>query len=202
MEFYSPKNVRDRGLSKVAVVLDATETPVDKVWQTDAPWETYINFMGNATCEVLIISITSGGATCLISQEFGGRVIDAEVVKASGIIDRLVEQEPSHNGIHVMANRGFNTIAPLLMRVKLYYVAPHSKRRGEGQYSRGDDNTTRDVANLRIHVERAIEAMTEWRILGSKFDSQPFDLIDPFHAVCGAIVNLLHAPLATSEKKG
>ena len=71
----------------------------------------------------------------------------------------MVEQGLSHNGMHVMADRGFNTIAPLLMRVKIHYVAPPMKRKGEGQYRREDVNITRDVGNLRIRVQRAIGAM-------------------------------------------
>eukprot|EP00904_Undaria_pinnatifida_P003991 jgi/Undpi1/13593/HiC_scaffold_9.g03247.m1 len=112
-----PQNFRERGLSKVAIVLDATETPVDKVWQADAAWETYSNCKGKGTCKVLI-GITSWGAICLISKAFGGRVTDAELVKELGIIDRLVEQGLSDNGMNVTADRGFNTIAPLLMQVK------------------------------------------------------------------------------------
>ena len=165
-----PLKTSETGLSKVVIVLDATETPVEKVWQTNAAWGTYSNYKGKATCKVLI-GITSGGAICCISKAFSGRVADAELMKESGIIDRFVEQDLSDNSMHVMADRGFNTIAPLLIRVKIHYVAPPSKRRGEGQYSREDANFTRDVADLRIHVERAIEAMKEWRILGSKFDS-------------------------------
>ena len=200
VELYAPQNFRDRGLSKVAIVLDATETPVDEVWQTDAAWVTYSNCKGKATCKVLI-GITSGSAICFISKTFGGRVTNAELVKESGTIDRLVEQGISENGMHLMADRWFNTRGPLLMRVKIHYVAPPSKRRGEGQYSREDANLTRDVANLRIHVERAVGAMKERRILGSKFDSQQFDVIDPCYAVCGALVNLLHAPFATPDKE-
>ena len=41
VELYALQNFRDRGLSKVAMVFDATDIPVDKVWQTDAAWETY-----------------------------------------------------------------------------------------------------------------------------------------------------------------
>ena len=201
MEQYAPYNFRDRGLSKVAIVLDATETPVDKVWQTDAAWETYSNCKEKGTCKVLI-GITPWGAICLISKAFGGRVTDAELVNESGIIDRLVEQGLSDNGMNVMGDRGFNTIAPLLMQVKIHYVAPPSERRGEGHNNREDANFTRDVANLRFHVERAIGAIKEWRIVGSKFDSQQFDLIDPCYAVGGALVNLLHAPFATPDREG
>ena len=83
VELYAPKNFRHRGLSKVAIVLDATETSIYKLWQTDTAWKTYSNYKGKATCKVLI-GITSGGAICFKSQAFGRRVTDAELVKESG----------------------------------------------------------------------------------------------------------------------
>ena len=173
---YAPQNFVDKGLSKVCIVLDATETPVDKVWQTDAAWATWSNYKGKSTCKVLI-GITSGGAICFISNVFGGRVNDEELVKESGVIDRLVEGGLSGKGMHVMADRGFNTIATLLMQAEFNYVAPPSTRKDEAQSRPEDAAITRDVANLRIHVERAIGAMKQWSILDHKFDSQQFDQI-------------------------
>jgi len=53
-----------------------------------------------------------------------------------------------------MVDRGFNGVAPLLLQVGMHYVAPPSTRGGEEQFTGEDAGVTRDVANLRIHVER------------------------------------------------
>lgn len=196
VESTAPPNFVEKGLSKCYIVLDATESPVDKVWQTDAVWETFSPYKGKTTCKVLI-GITPGGAICSISDAYGGHVTDGELVAESGIIDELVAKGLPHRGYHVMADRGFNSIAAHLVHKHIHYVAPPSKRTDEPQSNPEDAAYTRDVANLRIHVERAIGAMKQWRILDSKFDSQQFDLIGACYFVCGALVNCTHEPFAS-----
>ena len=71
VEATAPPNFIDKGLSKVAIVLDATETPVDKVWQTDAAWATWSNYKGKSTCKVLI-GITPGGPSVLYRKRSPG----------------------------------------------------------------------------------------------------------------------------------
>ena len=198
VETNAPPTFREKGLSKCFIVLDATESPVDKLWQTDAAWETYSAYKGKSTCKVLI-GITPGGAICYTSKPYGGHVTDKELVEQSGLIDELVEKGLPGKGYHVMADRGFNTIAPELVKNNIHYVAPPSKRTGEPQSNPEDANFTRDVANLRIHVERAIGAMKQWRILDKKFDSQQFDLIGACYFVCGALVNCTHEPFASAN---
>lgn len=194
VERHAPDNFIKKGLSKVAVVIDATESRVDKVWQSDAARATWSNYKGTSTGKVLI-AITPGGAICHISQVYGGRVTDEELVVESGIIEGLIDMGICGKGFHVMADRGFNTIARrLMLEHKIHYVAPPSKRRDEPQFNPQDANITRDVANLRIHVERAIGAMKQWRILDKKFDSQQFDLMGSCYDICGALVNLVHEP--------
>ena len=97
------------------------------------------------------------------------------------------------------ADRGFKTIAPLLLKNNIHYVAPPSKRKDEEQFRKEDAAVTRDVANLRIHVERAIGAMKQWTILDKKFDSQRFDLISPCYEICGSLVNMAHQPFARTS---
>lgn len=98
--------------------------------------------------------------------------------------------------MHVMADRGFNGIAPLVISKGLHYVAPPFKRKDEEQFTEEDAVVTRDVANLRIHVERAIGAMKQWRILDTKFDSQQMDNVGYIALVCAALVDLTRKPFA------
>lgn len=55
-----------------------------------------------------------------------------------------------------MTDRGFNSMAPLLIDIGMHYVAPPSKRKGEDQFTEEDAGITTDVVNLCIHVKRAI----------------------------------------------
>ncbi|CAN0398794.1 unnamed protein product [Pylaiella littoralis] len=119
-----------------------------------------------------------------------------ELVRQCGIIDELEREGFGGQGMHAMADRGFNSIAPMLLNIGMHYVAPPSKRTGEEQSTEEDAGITRDVTNLRIHVKRAIGAMKQWRILDTKFDSQQLDNVGVVALICAALVNLTHEPFA------
>lgn len=166
----APSNFRKKGLSSVAIVVDATEIRVDHVWQSDAERALWSQYKKAYTAKILVC-ITPGGAICHVSDAYTGRISDVDLVKESGIVEELERKGFGGKGMHVMADRGFDSTAPLLLDIGMHYVAPPSKRKGEDQFTEEDAQVTRDVANLRIHVERAIAAMKQWRIIDKKFDA-------------------------------
>lgn len=194
----APPNFRRSSLSSVALVFDATEYRVDKVWQTEAQRAIWSQYKQTYTGKVLVC-ITPAGAISFVSPAYVGRTSDVQLVKQCGIIEELAEQGFGGKGMHIMGDRGFNSIAPLLLNIGMHYVAPPSTRVGEEQFTEEDAALTREVANLRIHVERAIGAMRQWRILDTKFDSQQMDQIGKVALVCAALVNLTRKPFASVD---
>lgn len=192
----APENFVGSNLSKVILILDATEVEVERVWHKDAAYVLYSPYKGKPTGKVLIAS-TPGGAICYISGVYGGRLSDAELVRESGLLDDLRLGGFAGGGFHVMADRGFNSIAPLLMQDEIHFVAPPWKRQGEEQFTETDANLTQEIANRRIHVERAIGAMKKWRILDTKFSSKQFDHMGMCFQAIGGLVNLLQEPFAS-----
>lgn len=194
----APSNFRRKGLATVALVVDATEYKVERVWQSDALRALWSQYKHAYTAKVLVCT-TPSGAIAFVSEAFGGRTSDVELVRHSGIIEKLEEGGFTNKGMHVMADRGFNSIAPLILKSGMHYVAPPNKRTGEEQFTEEDAVVTKDVANLRIHVERAIGAMHEWRILQTKFDSTQLDNIGEIALTCAALVNLTRKPFASVD---
>jgi len=192
----APPNFRKKGLSSVALVFDTTEYEVDKPWQTDAARALWSQYKNKYTAK-LLVCITPSGMIAFVPEAFAGRTSDVDLVKRCGIMEKLEERRFGHEGMQIMADRGFNSIAPLLLKMGMHYVAPPHKRKGEEQFSEEDAGITRDVANLRIHVERAIGAMRQWRILDNKFDSQQMDNIGEVALICAALVNLTRKPFAS-----
>ena len=47
---------------------------------------------------------------------------------------------------------------------------------GEKQFGGEDAQRTQTTANLRIHIERALEALKEWRIIHTKLTTKQFGL--------------------------
>ena len=126
-----------------------------------------------------------------ISRAYGGRASDMCIVQDCGILNRLVP------GDEVMADTGF-TIQDLLFpfRVKLNISAfSHGK-----QLSNEEVTRTRRVANVRIHVERAIRRLKVFTILK---DIVPISLtrhVDKILRICAALANL--NPALIREKNG
>ena len=89
------------------------------------------------------VAVTPSGAICFVSDLYGGNISDRELTKQSGLLDLL---EP---GDSVMADRGF-TIAGL---------------KTNEQFTQREITNTRRIANLRIHVKRAIGRIKYFKLL-------------------------------------
>ncbi|CAM9923312.1 unnamed protein product [Ectocarpus fasciculatus] len=205
----APANFKRKQMEKVVVVLDATEIETVRVWHTNLAFYLYSTYKHKPTGKVLI-GVTPSGVICYISSMYGGRMSDTELVARSGVISELVEKgfgsrtaaENSGGGMGgymVMADRGFNGIAMQLYEAGLGYVAPPATREHELQFKEVDAEHTRDVANLRIHVERAIGALKQWKMCENKFDSSQMDVMPLVFEVCGALVNMLNEPFVSYE---
>lgn len=91
-------------------------------------------------------------------------------------------------GDEVMADRGF-TIDNLLFprRVKLNIPA---FTKCKPQLSGEDVTSTRCIARVRIHVERAIRRLRVFKVLSSTVPVSSLKLFDDILIVCSALVNL------------
>ena len=192
----APENFVASNLSKIILILDATEVEVDRVRHKDAAYVLCSTYKSKPTGKVLIAS-PPGGAICYVSGVYGGRLSDAELVRESGLLDDLRLRGFASGGFHVMADRGFNSLAPLLMQDEIHFVAPPWKRQGEDQFTEADANLTQEIANRRIHVERAFGAMEKWRILDTRFSSKELDHMGMCFQAIGGLVNLLQQPFAS-----
>lgn len=189
----APDNFLRQGSGSVALVLDASELAIHNSWQTDVNWVRYSSYKGTQTAKILI-GTTPAGAIAYVGEAYPGRMTDCEVVKKDRLVKKLSEAGLADNGVQLMADRGFNSISPLLVKEGIHFVAPPWKRRKEQQFQRGDMEATREVANLRIHVERAIGAMKKWRIVEHKFNHKQYDHITMCFRVVAGLVNLMQQP--------
>lgn len=192
---YAPANFIKAGLENVAVVLDATELEIVRVWQTDLAHVLYSPYKHRPTGKYLV-GITPAGAICFVSNMYGGRLSDTEIVVRSGFIEAL-EEKGFGAGYEIMADKGFNPIAKHLLRLGIKLTLPPSARKGEDQFTCVDAEECHRVANLRIHVERAIGALKHWRLLNTKFSSKTMDVIPSVVEVCASLVNILNLPFVS-----
>jgi len=100
---------------------------------------------------------------------YTGCISDKEITKQSGILTWL---ERGHN---VMALGWTLNIPPFL--------------NNQGQFSEDQVKETQEIANLRIHVERAISRIRTFKILQHVFPINQAGLLNQIWTVCALLVN-------------
>ena len=116
---------------------------------------TYSSYKNRNTAKGLI-GISPSGYPSFVSPLYAGKTSDRKITKDCGILDLL---EPNDQ---IMADRGFDMQDDLPNNVTLN-IPPFLD--GKDQLSLDEKLTTRKIASVRVHVERAIARIKSFRIL-------------------------------------
>ena len=138
------------------------------------------------------MSCTPAGIVSFISPGQGGLASDRKIVEDCGILDKF-----EHNDI-CMADRGFNIQDLLLSREVKLVIPPFTK--GRTQFVKGKVEQTSSVARARIHIERVVGWIKDFRILNFRVPLTMVDLLDDIFTKTSALVNLT-PPLVPLIKK-
>lgn len=177
---------------KVRVILDCFEIFIDRPSSYLTRAETWLNYKHHNTVKFLL-GISPQGAVTFLSQAYGGRASDKVITEDSGVLDLL------DYGDVVLADRGFLIAESVGMRHASLVLPAFTK--GKTQLSSLEVEQTREIANVRIHVERVIGTVrNSYSILKG---SLPVELpqcnkfgecqIDKIARVCCALVNLCNS---------
>ena len=146
---------------RTRVIIDCTEIFIQKPRTPTAQSQTYSHYKGHNTFKSLV-GVTPTGAFSFVSELWGGNVSDRYITANSGFLD-LVSA-----GDEVMADRGFIIRYYLLERKAKLIIPPftHKCRWGKGKRLNASEiQRTRQIAKLRIHVERAIQRLKAYKLL-------------------------------------
>ena len=136
--------------SGVKSIIDCFEIFIERPTSFEARAATYSNYKKHNTGKVFI-AVSPTGSISFISQAWGGRVSDKEITQKSGFLDYI------EFGDVIMADRGFK-IEDDIALCGAHLVLP-AFTRGKSQLSKEDVEKTRQLARVRIHVERVIGQM-------------------------------------------
>lgn len=132
-----------------------------------------------------LISATPNGLINFISRGFSGRTSDKEILSESGYLDVV----PS--GSKVLADRGFKQVAALLQQKNCTLVRPPSVHSNK-KPSKEEVRLSKLVASLRVHIERVIRRVREFKMLAphASISTSLLRYLDCIVIIACGIVNL------------
>ncbi|XP_065665448.1 uncharacterized protein LOC136086880 [Hydra vulgaris] len=165
---------------KCRVILDCFEIFIERLKSLYNQAVTWSDYKHHNTVKVLI-GIAPNGYITFLSKCYGGRASDKFITSESGFYNLL------ERGDEVMADRGFQ-IRELLFRYCSLSVPPGA--RVKSQMTATECKKTTDVANLRIHIERAINRIKTFPILKNVLPISMLHRMDDIILSCAALCNL------------
>lgn len=162
------------------VIIDATEffieTPSSLVRQST----TWSSYKYHNTFKTLV-GISPDGTITFISDLYEGSMSDVELVEQCGILAKL------ERGDSVMADKGFD-IQHLLSGVGVRLNIPPF-RQGERQFTPDQLVKTKKIAAVRIHVERAIKRLKEFKLISYELPNTLWDMAEHIIVVAAHLCN-------------
>ena len=165
----------------VTCIIDCTESVLQKANNLDSRSESYSHYYASNTVKYLV-AIAPSGMVMFISEAFGGKCSDRYITQNSGFLDCL------RPGDLVMGDRGF-TIRDLVEERRVRLVIPAFTRK-QSQLTNEQVTQMRRIANVRIHVERAIRRLKVYKILSQTVPISLVPKIDKILQICAALINL------------
>ncbi|XP_062620990.1 uncharacterized protein LOC134282606 [Saccostrea cucullata] len=177
---------------RTRAIIDCSEIFIQRPRDPSVNARTYSTYKSHNTFKFLV-SITPTGAFNFVSQIWGGNTSDRYITMNSGFLDYVSP------GDEIMADRGF-TIRDLLTERHAYLNIPPFTRKctwGKGKYLTSTQiKKTRQIANLRIHVERAIQRLKSFKLISQILPWSMKSLVNPM-IILGAFFCNLKKPLVT-----
>ena len=132
---------------KCVIIIDCFEVFIERPTSLLARAQTFSNYKKHNTVKFLI-GISPQGTISFISKAWGGRVSDVHLTENCGILHKLLP------GDMILADRGFTIQEAAGLFCAEVKIPPFTK--GKKQLSKVEVDTARQLAQVRIHIERVI----------------------------------------------
>ena len=173
--------------TKTTCIIDGTEFFIEKPQSPTALSQTDSNYK-HANTYTALVSTTPSGAFNFISELWGGSTSDKYITNESGFQDKI---KP---GDEVMTDRGFVIRDLSLTRKATLIIPPFTPKCKWGKGKRLNEEEvkkTKSIAKHRIHVERVIERLKNFRILSGTIPLKIKSCVNQIVKVCAFFCNLL-----------
>uniref|UniRef100_A0A3Q4M4T0 Uncharacterized LOC102788550 n=1 Tax=Neolamprologus brichardi TaxID=32507 RepID=A0A3Q4M4T0_NEOBR len=162
-------------------IIDCSETILQKPRNLGSRRRSYSHYYSRNTVKYLV-AVAPSGLIMFVSAAYGSQCSDKFITMDSGMLTYL---KP---GDEVMTG-GDLTLKDLLFEREVGLVIPSFTKK-HGQLTKEQVTDTRRIANVRIHVERAIRRLKVYKILSQIVPISMAPKIDKILRICAALVNL------------
>lgn len=173
-----------KSFPRLRAIIDCTELFIQRPQSTRDQTATYSHYKHHNTIKIFV-AILGCGAVGFISKAYGGRTSDNYIFKNCGFLELL------SSGDQILADRGF-TVDDELMRRGIELNTPPAGT-GVVQFSTEDVQRAKRISNVRVHVERAIGRMKNYKILAGTLPLTVVPLIDKIVTSVAILVNFQDA---------
>ena len=165
------------------IIIDWLEVQVQRPSSLLSQSQTYSQYKSRNTMK-LLVGFSSAGAVTFLSDVWGGRRSDREITTESD----LIKKDLLEPGDSVIADRGYDVEDVLAHERVLLNIPPYFNGRSL-YFSENEVVQTRRIAELRIHVERAIGRARNFTILNCSLPANMASLADEICKVCFLLTN-------------
>lgn len=151
---------------------------------------TYSQYRGGYTLKGLVC-VSPNGAITWLSELYAGGISDKEIVRRSGILSTLSA------GDLILADKGF-LVADILPH-DVHINIPSFLDSDTRQFTQQQISWSRSISRYRIHVERAIQRLKEFRILRDLPHNYRCYATEIFQ-LCGTLINTQRPILKSSQQ--
>ncbi|XP_052791238.1 uncharacterized protein LOC128225206 [Mya arenaria] len=167
--------------SNTRIIIDCTEIYSETSSSLSLKSLMYSDYKSHMTHNILV-GISPNGVVTFVSDCWVGCTSDKKLTEKCGLLDLLEE------GDAIMVDKGF-TITDLTTPRGIHLIIPPFKQKGK-QFSKREVLLTKDIASLRIHVERQMERIKNFRILHGNIPITQSRRISKVFKICTYLTNL------------
>ena len=177
-----PESFLKAGHKKCRIIIDCSEVFIERPKSLELEYATWSDYKHHNTMKFLI-GITPTGFISFLSDCYGGRKTDKFITKDSGFYDNLERDD------EIMTDRGFQIQDELLHYYCTLVVPPGARMKS--QMTENECKKTKETANLRIHIERAINRIKYFHILKGEMPISMVQHADDIVKSCAALCNCI-----------
>ncbi len=166
----------------IRFIIDCTELYIETPSNFTAQSLTWSSYKHHNTVKFLV-AISPTGFISYVSEAWGGRTSDRTITEKSGFLSLL------NKGDLVLADKGF-TVGDLINKRGAFLNIPPFLNSVLGQFTVDEVYQTQNIAEVRIHVERAIGRVKQFHILDPNIPLSLKSSLGTIFKVCCYLSNL------------